>query len=88
MNHYLAYLVVPAVACVALLVVQINVLVLDPEHREVRNTFIDSEFNGLFGFCLAIWSTFFVESWRSREKMLAFEWDLDILKAKYAGSIR
>jgi len=49
------------------------------------NTIIDSEFNGYFGIFLTIWSTVFVETWRKREAMLVFEWDLQIIKDKYAG---
>lgn len=58
------------------------------EGRTVINTLLDSEFNAGFGVALAIWSTFLVESWRTREDMLAFEWDLDILKEKYEGNVR
>ena len=58
------------------------------ENRTLKNTILDSEFNGYFGVITAIWTTFLVESWRKRESTLAFEWDLDILKDKYEGTER
>jgi len=52
------------------------------------NTILDSEFNAYFGVFTAIWSTFFVETWRCRQNMLIYEWDLSIIKDKYAGKVR
>jgi len=36
----------------------------------------------------AIWTTWFVESWRKREQTLFFEWDLGILRERYDGAER
>ena len=98
-NHYVAYLTLPAFFGVFMLLIQVNVylnaegktlFINGVEHadRTVMNTILDSEFNGIFGIGLAIWSTFFVETWRSRQNMLCYEWDLNIIQDKYAGLVR
>ena len=74
-NHYMAYLCIPALGGVIMLIVQLFFF-LTYENRNMMNTILDSEFNGYYGVGLAIWSTMFVESWRRREGMLIFEWDL------------
>lgn len=41
---------------------------------------IDTEYNGLYGLFLAIWSSIFVEGWRRKQNRMIFEWDMKSLE--------
>lgn len=37
---------------------------------------IDNEFNGLYGLFLSIWSTMFIQSWKKKQEMIRFYWNI------------
>ena len=37
---------------------------------------IDNEFNGIYGLFLSIWSTLFIQSWKNKQEMIIFYWNL------------
>ena len=37
---------------------------------------IDNEFNGIYGLFLSIWSTLFIQSWKKKQEMIIFYWNL------------
>jgi hypothetical protein len=63
--HYQAWLVFPAVGGIIVTMYQaylLNTLGLEKA--------IDSSVNGLFGIFICIWSTFFIESWKTKQKII------------------
>lgn len=42
---------------------------------------IDTQYNAVYGILLAIWSSFFVERWRVKEKTMIHLWDLENQKS-------
>jgi hypothetical protein len=35
---------------------------------------LDTRANGIFGLCVAIWATIFLESWKRKEKTISYIW--------------
>jgi len=50
-------------------------------HQNITSV-IDNEFNGLYGLFLSIWSTMFIQSWKKKQEMIQFYWNIseDMIK--------
>jgi hypothetical protein len=38
---------------------------------------LDGPSNGFYGIMIVVWGVMFLESWKNREKMIAFQWDTE-----------
>ena len=49
------------------------------EFNDTKNMIkaLDTSWNTIFGILIALWASLFVESWRSKQNRLIFEWDMD-----------
>lgn len=70
--HYQAWLYVPAIAGVILFFIQFIIFIKTGDLTEV----IDSPYNGIYGIFVSIWSTMFIQSWKKKEKLIRFYWDI------------
>lgn len=69
--HYQSWLVIPSFLGLILYFYQIDRFRrLDIEMKEAY----DSPLNGIFGLFVAIWATLFVESWKRKQKTIAYIW--------------
>ena len=50
-------------------------------HYDLKEA-LDSPLNGVFGIFLIIWGVLYLESWKNKEKMIAFQWDTESQGAK------
>ena len=66
---YTAFLVIPGIVGLGLTIWE---FVVYPSART-----LDSPYNHLMGVIIAIWSVFFVQTWKSQQNRMIYEWDMD-----------
>ena len=70
--HYQAWLQIPAFFGFIITLYQAYQYYL---YKSVPRV-IDNEFNGIYGLFLSIWSTLFIQSWKKKQEMIIFYWNL------------
>ena len=73
--HYQAWLIYPSIFGIIIFVWQMVHTVKNNENSLDNSQ--DGTLNGIFGIFLTIWSSFFIESWKHKEKIIRHHWCIE-----------